>query len=194
MLIGVSGFFICGSYLARCCRPGQWPPPQGNRLKKSRITSAPEKCEAVFPRDMSAAFARRLCSNNKLKRQDHSSSSHRALVMFPVLSEFCWGTAESPRNWCSGQHLEDETMKLAIALAAVAGLALAVPAANADETRVGVGVGPVGAGVTVGESHDRDRTTVIKKEHVDEPREHTTIIKKEREEPGNKVIIKEHEH
>jgi hypothetical protein len=81
-----------------------------------------------------------------------------------------------------------ETMKLAIALATVAGLALAIPAANADETRVGVGVGPVGAGVTVGESHERDRTTVIRRE--DEPREHTTVIKREREEPSEKVIIK----
>jgi hypothetical protein len=79
-----------------------------------------------------------------------------------------------PHYCSSGQLLEDETMKLAIALATVAGLALAIPAANADETRVGVGVGPVGAGVTVGESHERDRTTVIKRE---EPRdEHTTVI------------------
>jgi len=52
------------------------------------------------------------------------------------------------------------------------------------------GVGPVGAGVTVGESHDHDRTTVIKKE----PSEHTTVIKKEHEEPDRKVIIHEHDH
>ena len=70
-------------------------------------------------------------------------------------------------------------MKLAIALASVAGLALAIPAANADDARVGVGVGPVGAGVTVGESHDHYRKTVIKKEH---------------EEPDRKVIIHEHDH
>jgi hypothetical protein len=76
-----------------------------------------------------------------------------------------------------------------IALAAAAGIALAIPAAQADETRVGVGVGPVGAGVTVGESHERERTTVIRRE--DEPRERTTIIRKEREEPDHKVIIKE---
>ena len=69
-------------------------------------------------------------------------------------------------------------MKSAMALAAVAGIALAIPSAQADETRVGVGVGPVGAGVTVGESHARDRTT---------------IIRKEREEPDDKVIIKEHD-
>ncbi len=73
-----------------------------------------------------------------------------------------------------------------------AGIALAIPAAQADETRVGVGVGPVGAGVTVGESREHDRTTVIKRE--DEPRERTTIIRKEREEePDRKVIIKEHD-
>jgi hypothetical protein len=45
------------------------------------------------------------------------------------------------------------------------------PQAQADETRVGVGVGPVGAGPRVGESHERDRTTVIGRE--DEPRERT---------------------
>jgi hypothetical protein len=82
-------------------------------------------------------------------------------------------------------------MKLAFALATVAGLALVIPAANADDARVGVGVGPVGAGVTVGESHERDRTTVIKER---EPAEHTTVIKKEREEPDQKVIIHEHDH
>ncbi len=42
--------------------------------------------------------------------------------------------------------------------AIAAGIALAIPAAQADETRVGLGVGPVGAGVTVGESHEHDRT------------------------------------
>jgi hypothetical protein len=79
-------------------------------------------------------------------------------------------------------------MKLAIILAASIGLA--IPAAKADDTRIGVGVGPVGAGVTVGESHDRDRTTVIKEREV-EPRERTTIIKREHEEPSSKVIVKE---
>lgn len=51
-------------------------------------------------------------------------------------------------------------MKLAAILAASIGLA--IPAAAADDTHIGVGVGPVGVAVTVGESHDRDRTTVIK--------------------------------
>jgi hypothetical protein len=42
--------------------------------------------------------------------------------------------------------------------------------------------------LTVGESRDHDRTTVIRREREYEPREHsTTIIEKERE-PG-KVII-----
>jgi hypothetical protein len=81
-------------------------------------------------------------------------------------------------------------MKLAIALTAAAGIALAIPAAQADD--VGVSVGPVGAGVTVGESRERDRTTVIRRE--DEPRDRTTVIRKEREEaPDRKVIIKEHD-
>jgi hypothetical protein len=91
------------------------------------------------------------------------------------------------------EQLEDEIMKLVMALAAAAGIALAIPSAQADETRVGVGVGPVGAGVTVGESHERDRTTVIRREREDEPRDRTTIIRKEREEPDHKVIIKEHD-
>jgi hypothetical protein len=86
---------------------------------------------------------------------------------------------------------EDEIVKLAIGLATAAGIALAIPSAQADETRVGVGVGPVGAGVTIGESHECDRATVIRRE--DEPRERTTIIRKEREEPDHKVIIKEHD-
>ena len=44
---------------------------------------------------------------------------------------------------------------------------------------------PVGARVTVGSDrdHDRDRTTVIKRE--EEPRDKTVIIKKEREEPSS---------
>ncbi len=50
--------------------------------------------------------------------------------------------------------------------------AIAAPALADD---VGVRAGPVGAGVTIGESHDRDRTTVIKKH---EP-ESKTVIKKE---------------
>ena len=79
-------------------------------------------------------------------------------------------------------------MKLAIILAASIGLA--IPAAKADDTRIGVGVGP--AGVTVGESHDRDLTTIVKEREV-EPRERTTIIKREHEEPSGKVIVKEHD-
>ena len=82
--------------------------------------------------------------------------------------------------------------RLAVAAIAVVGIYSAVPA-SAEEVGVGVGVGPVGAGVTVGESHERDRTTVIRREREDEPRERTTIIRKEREEPDHKVIIKEHD-
>jgi hypothetical protein len=61
---------------------------------------------------------------------------------------------------------------------------MAAPAL-ADE--VGVRAGPVGAGVTVGETHDRDRTTVIKER---EP-ESKTVIKKE-DSDGNreKTVIK----
>jgi hypothetical protein len=109
--------------------------------------------------------------------------------LFRHLSASGRGTPARTSHYRFGQHLEDETMKLAIALATAASLALAIPMAQADETHVGVGVGPVGAGVTVGESHERDRTTVIRRE--DEPRERTTIIRKEREEPDHKVIIKE---
>jgi hypothetical protein len=58
----------------------------------------------------------------------------------------------------------------AIALSGV----LATPAFADD---VGVRVGPVGAGVTVGETHDHERTTVIKKER--EPGDTKTVIKKE---------------
>ena len=39
-----------------------------------------KKCAAAFPRDKRTAFARRSCANNKLKRDDDSSSSYRALV------------------------------------------------------------------------------------------------------------------
>jgi hypothetical protein len=56
--------------------------------------------------------------------------------------------------------------------------AFIVPAFADD---VGVRVGPVGAGVTVGETHDRDRTMVIKER---EP-ESKTVIKKE-DEYGNR--------
>jgi hypothetical protein len=78
-------------------------------------------------------------------------------------------------------------MKYALLIATA--VTLATPAFAED---VGVRVGPVGAGVTVGESHrdyDRDRTTVIKER---EPSERTTVIKKERvDEPREKTIIKE---
>jgi hypothetical protein len=69
-------------------------------------------------------------------------------------------------------------------LAASIVCAMAAPAL-ADE--VGVRAGPVGAGVTVGETHDRDRTTVIKER---EP-ESKTVIKKE-DSDGNreKTVIK----
>jgi hypothetical protein len=69
-------------------------------------------------------------------------------------------------------------------LAASIVCAMAAPAL-ADE--VGVRAGPVGAGVTVGETHDRERTTVIKER---EP-ESKTVIKKE-DSDGNreKTVIK----
>ena len=68
-------------------------------------------------------------------------------------------------------------MKKYLVAAALIG-ALAAPAL-ADE--VGVRVGPVGAGVTVGESHEyrpveRNRTTIIKER---EPAERTTVIKRD---------------
>jgi hypothetical protein len=56
--------------------------------------------------------------------------------------------------------------------------AVSAPALADD---VGVRVGPVGAGATVGESHDRDRTTVIKQH---EP-ESKTVIKKD-DDNGNR--------
>jgi hypothetical protein len=66
-------------------------------------------------------------------------------------------------------------MKKYLLAAAMVG-AIATPALADD---VGVRVGPVGAGVTVGEDHhDRDRTTVIKKEER-APADRTTVIKKE---------------
>jgi hypothetical protein len=80
-------------------------------------------------------------------------------------------------------------MRSAFILAAAAGLVLGASVAKADDVHVGVGAGPVGAGVTVGERHERERTTIVKPEE----REHTTIIKRERE-PDRKVIIHEHDH
>jgi hypothetical protein len=114
---------------------------------------------------------------------------NRSYKWFRVVSEFCSRnrTAKSELTGVVGRTGGSD-MKLAIAFVTAAGLALAIPvAANADDARVGVGVGPVGAGVTVGESHDRDRTTVIKREG--EPRDHTTVIKKERDEPADRTTI-----
>jgi hypothetical protein len=72
-------------------------------------------------------------------------------------------------------HSGGEIMKKYLLAAAMVG-AIATPALADD---VGVRVGPVGAGVTVGEDHhDRDRTTVIKKEERP-PADRTTVIKKE---------------
>ena len=77
-------------------------------------------------------------------------------------------------------------MKYALIIATV--VAIATPAL-AEE--VGVRVGPVGAGVTVGESHDRDRDhdrTVIKEREPD--RDRTTVIKKEhRDGDESKTVI-----
>ena len=67
--------------------------------------------------------------------------------------------------------------------------ALAAPA-FADE--VGVRVGPVGAGVTVGESHDHDRTTVIK-ERERQP-ESKTVIKKEDSDGNREKTVIRHEN
>ena len=67
-------------------------------------------------------------------------------------------------------------MKKVLLIAAAIG-AMAAPALAGE---VGVKAGPVGAGVTVGESHrdiDRDRTTVIKKEHEDGSESKTVIHK-----------------
>ena len=62
-----------------------------------------------------------------------------------------------------------------ILLTAAATCALAAPALADD---VGVRVGPVGAGVTVGEHRDRvEEKTVIKRDEPD--RDRTTVIKKE---------------
>ena len=78
-------------------------------------------------------------------------------------------------------------MKIALAVV-VAGLTIAALPASAEEARVGVG--PVG--VTVGSDHDRDHTTVIKREA--EPRDKTVIIKKH-DEPvvHEKTIVHEHD-
>ena len=69
-----------------------------------------------------------------------------------------------------------------------AGIACAL-AAPAFGDEVGVRVGPVGAGVTVGESHDRDRTTVIKER---EP-ESKTVIKKEDSDGNREKTVIHHD-
>jgi len=66
--------------------------------------------------------------------------------------------------------------------------ALAAPAFADD---VGVRVGPVGAGVTTGESHEHDRTTVIK-EH--ERPESKTVIKKEDSDGNREKTVIHHDN
>jgi hypothetical protein len=46
----------------------------------SSLEHDPEKWKPVFPRDKREAFARRLCSKNKLERDDDSKISHLALI------------------------------------------------------------------------------------------------------------------
>lgn len=76
--------------------------------------------------------------------------------------------------------------KYLIAAAVMAGIAAP---AFADD--VGVHAVPVGAGVTVGETHDRDRTTVVK-EH--EPRDSKTVIKKEDENGNREKTVIHHDN
>ena len=117
-------------------------------------------------------LARRRNSSRRIRgSRDRSPAAVRIERMATMVGP---GTLAPSLHCWFGQSLEERMKKIAIALAAAAGGALAIPAANADDARIGVGVGPVGAGVTVGESrdHDRDRTTIIKRE--DEPRDRTT--------------------
>jgi hypothetical protein len=74
-------------------------------------------------------------------------------------------------------------------LAAGIACALAAPAFADD---VGVRVGPVGAGVTTGESHDRDRTTIVK-ERERKP-ESKTVIKKEDSEGNREKTVIHHDN
>jgi hypothetical protein len=67
--------------------------------------------------------------------------------------------------------------------------ALAAPAFADD---VGVRVGPVGAGVTTGESHEHDRTTVIK-ERERQP-ESKTVIKKEDSDGNREKTVIHHDN
>jgi hypothetical protein len=80
--------------------------------------------------------------------------------------------------------MEEMRMKYALMIATVA--TIATPALADD---VGVRAGPVGAGVTVGESHDRDRDrTVVKEREPD--RDRATVIKKEhRDGDESKTVI-----
>ena len=80
---------------------------------------------------------------------------------------------------------ESDMKKYVIAAALVVGIAAP---AFADE--VGVHAGPVGAGVTVGETHDRDRTVV--KERA--PAESKTVIKKEDENGNREKTVIHHDH
>ena len=78
-------------------------------------------------------------------------------------------------------------MKKSVFVFAIVG-AIATPALADD---VGVRVGPVGAGVTVGETHDRDRTTVVKER---EPTDRTTVIKKEDADGNRSKTIIHHDN
>ena len=82
-------------------------------------------------------------------------------------------------------------MKYALIIATVA--AIATPALADD---VGVRVGPVGAGVTVGEGHDRDRDrahdrTIVKEREPD--RDRTTVIKKEHSDGDESKTVIRHD-
>jgi hypothetical protein len=81
-------------------------------------------------------------------------------------------------------NMEDEMKKYLLAAALVG--AIAAPAL-ADE--VGVHAGPVGAGVTVGQTHDHDRTVI--KERA--PTDRKTVIKKEDENGNREKTVIHHE-
>jgi hypothetical protein len=79
----------------------------------------------------------------------------------------------------------DYEMKKYLFVAALVG-AMAAPALADD---VGVHAGPVGAGVTVGQTHDRDRTVI--KERA--PTDRKTVIKKEDEDGNREKTVIHHE-
>jgi hypothetical protein len=79
---------------------------------------------------------------------------------------------------------EDEMKKYLFAAALVG--AMAAPALADD---VGVHAGPVGAGVTVGQTHDRDRTVI--KERA--PTDRKTVIKKADEDGNREKTVIHHE-